>query len=210
MGTQTSPSQHVFRQRSPLALAVVCGAIGLVLLVSMAWQWADDPQPLFAAWVLFGLALLWSLFVRPAVLLDDEGVTIRNVIRDIRIPWVLVTSVESRWSLKVFVGDRGYTSWAISSQLQRAQGAPGGMSAILPRRVDQYARADAKPSMPAPKVSAQMVGRSIEQAMDEYAEAVARGAIAPPPDPSVRITWVPLVIAILSLSALAVVALSRT
>jgi len=208
MGAQTSTTEHVFRQRSPVALAVVCGLTGLVLLVSMAWHWADDPQPLFLAWVLFALAIVWSLFVRPAVLLDDDGVTLRNVIRDVQIPWVLVTDVDFRWNLRVFVGDQAYTSWAISSQVQRAQGAPGGMFAILPRRLDQYGRADTKSATPAPKVTAQMVGRSIEQAMEEYAEAVAQGAIAPPPDASVRITRVPLVLAILALPALAVVALS--
>ena len=210
MGAQTSTTQHVFRQRSPLALAVVCGVTGLVLLVSTAWQWADHPQPLFVAWVIFGLALVWSLFVRPAVLLDDDGVTIRNVIRDVQIPWIRVTDVDFRWNLKVFAGDQAYTSWAISSQVQRAGGTSGGMFAIRPRRLDQYAKAGATSSTPAPKVTAQMVGRAIEQAIEEYAEAVAQGAVTPPPDPWVRITRVPLVMAILSLSALAVVALSLT
>ena len=82
------------------------------------------------------------------------------------------------------------------------------MFAILPRRLDEYAKADAQSSTPAPKVTAGMVARSIELAMDEYAEAVARGALAAAPDARVRITWVPLVLAILALPALAVVALS--
>ena len=210
MGAQTSTTQHVFRQRSPLALAVVCGLTGVVLLGSMAWRWADNPEPLFVAWVLFGLALVWSLFVRPAVLLDDDGVTIRNVVRDIHIPWVLVTDVEFRWNLKVFVGDRGYTSWAISSQVERPRGASGGMFAILPRRLDKYARSDAQSSTPAPKVTAGLVARSIEQAMEEYAEAVETGALEAAPDAQVRISPMPLVVAVLVLTALAVVVLSLT
>ncbi len=210
MSGETSMTQHVFRQRSPLLLAAVCGVTGLLLLVSMAWRWADNPQPLFVAWVLFVLALVWSLFVRPAVLLDDDGVTVRNVVRDIYIPWVRVTDVEFRWNLKVFVGDRAYTAWAISSQVERPKGNPGGMFAILPGRLDKYARAEVLSSTPAPKVTALMVGRSIEQAKEEYAEAVAQGALAAAPDGQVRITWVPPVLAILALSALAVVALSLT
>ncbi|HXR67230.1 MAG TPA: hypothetical protein VN712_01200, partial [Dermatophilaceae bacterium] len=85
MSSETSRTQQVFRQRSPLWLAAVCAVIGLFLLLSLARNWADDPQPLFAAWVVFVLAVVWSVFVRPAVLVDDEGVTVRNVIRDFHI-----------------------------------------------------------------------------------------------------------------------------
>jgi Bacterial PH domain len=206
--TTTSTTRHLFRQRSPLVLAAACGVIGLVLLVSMAREWADDPQPLFAAWVLFGLALAWSLFVRPAVLLDDDGVTLRNVVRDVHIPWARVTDVESRWNLKVFAGDRGYTAWAISSQVERPKGASGGTSALLPLSLDKYARADAPSSTPAPKVTARMVARSIEQAKEEYAEAVAQGALADAPNGQVRVTWAPLVLVILVVSVMAIAALS--
>jgi Protein of unknown function (DUF2581). len=207
MGSKALTTQHPIRQRSSLALAAVCGVTGFLLLVSMAWHWADQPQPLFAAWVLFGLALVWSLLVRPAVVLDDDGVTIRNVVRDVHIPWVRVTDVESRWNLKVFVEDRAYTAWAISSQAERPKGASRGMLTMVPGRLDSFARADAKPPPPAPKVTASMVARSIEQAREDYAEAVASGALPARPG-QVRITWVPTVLAILLLPAIAVVALS--
>ena len=207
MGTQTT-TQQVFRQRSPLALSVLFGVTGLLLLVSMALDWADKPEPLFALWVIFGLALMWSLFVRPAVLLDIDGVTIRNVLRDIHIPWVLVTDVEFRWNLKVFTGDRAYTAWAISSQVERPKGTGGGRFAILPGQVNKYARADVLSSTPAPKVTASMVARSIEAAKEDYAEAVAHGALAAPPESQVRISVVPLVLVVLVLPAVAIVALS--
>ena len=207
MGTQTT-TQQVFRQRSPLALSVLFGVTGLLLLVSMALDWADKPEPLFALWVIFGLALMWSLFVRPAVLLDIDGVTIRNVLRDIHIPWVLVTDVEFRWNLKVFAGDQAYTAWAISSQVERPKGTGGGRFAILPGQVNKYARADVLSSTPAPKVTASMVARSIEAAKEDYAEAVAHGALAAPAESQVRISMVPLVLVVLVLPAVAIMALS--
>ena len=220
MGTRTSTTQHLFRQRSSLALAVVCGVTGLLLLVTMAWQWADNPQPLFAAWMFLGLAVVWSLFVRPAVLLDDDGVTIRNILRDIHIPWALLTDVEFRWNLKVFVGDRVYAAWAISSQDGRPKSANSGMfGAGIPARLDRFANANATRFQPsqtstAPtqssKVTASSVARVIEQAMQEYAEAVAQGALPAAPDAKVRATWVPLVIAVLVLPAIAVAVLSLT
>ena len=210
MTNETSTKQHLIRQRSPLGLAAVCGVTGLVLLVSMAWRWADSPQPLFVAWVLFGLAVVWSLFVRPAVLLDEDGVIIRNVVRDVHIPWVRVTDVDFRWNLKVFVGDRAYTSWAISSQVERPKGASGGMFAMMPGRLDKFANADAQPSRSAPKVTASAVARAMEQAKEEHSEAVAKGTVVAAPDAQVWMTWVPMALVIVLLPASAVVALSLT
>ena len=210
MSSSTSTRQHLIRQRSPLGLAAACGVTGLVLLVSMAFQWAEHPEPLFAGWMVFILAVVWSLFVRPAVLLDEDGVTLRNVVRDIHIPWGQVTDVEFRWNLKVLAGDRPYTAWAISSQVERPKGASGSMFAIMPGRLDKLARAEGKSSTSAPKVTASTVAQAIEQAKEEYAEAVAKGAVVAAPDAQVRMTWVPMALAIMLLPALAVVVLLLT
>ena len=203
-----SSTRQVFRQRAPLGLAAACAVVGLLLLVSLARDWAANPQPLFAAWVLFALALVWSVFVRPAVLLDDGGVTVRNLVRDVHIPWVELTDVESRWNLKVFAGDRGYTAWAISSQVQRPRRISGGNFGSSPGRPGAATAADARPSTSAPKVTAAMVARSIEAAKQEYDEAVARGELPEAPDVRVRVTWVPLVVAIVLVPAIAVAVLS--
>lgn len=209
MGAKTSTTQQVFRQRSPLGLAAVCGATGLILLLSLARNWADYPRPLFVAWVLFALACAWAIFVRPAVLFDVEGVTVRNIVRDVYIPWARLTDVETRWNLKVFVGDRGYTAWAISSQAERPSRAPGGMfGGLSSGRLERQAGADAARSSPVSKVTASTVARSIEQAKREYDEAVAQGRVSVVSDPQVRVAWVPLVAVILLLPAIAVVALS--
>jgi Bacterial PH domain len=211
MGSDTWTSTHLFRQRSPLALAAVCAVTSLFVLVSLALNWAGNPQPLFASWVLFGLAVVWSGFVRPAVVIDLDGVTLRNVARDVHIPWTALTDVQIHWNLKVYVGERSYTAWAISSQVERPRGLPGGMFAIpLSGRLVRMATADATASASDPKITASMVARSIEAAKQEYDEAVAHRQLPSALDDGVRITWVPLVMAVLFLPALAVVALSLT
>jgi hypothetical protein len=207
MTNKTSTTQHLIRQRSPLGLAAVCGVTGLLLLGSMAWNWADHPEPLFVAWVLLIMALVWALFVRPAVMIDEDGVTLRNVVKDVHIPWARVTDVEFRWNLKVWVEDRVYTAWAISSQAQRPKSGTG-MFTMMPGRLNKHASADAAPSTSAPKVTAFLVARTIEQAKEEYDEAVASGKIKATPDARVRTAWAPLVIAVVMLPAIAVVALS--
>jgi hypothetical protein len=201
--------QHVYRQRSSLGLAAVCGVTGGILLLSLARNWAAYPRPVLVSWVLFGLALSWALFVRPSVLLDVGGVTLRNVMRDVHIPWTSLTDASSRWNLKVFAGDRGYTAWAISSQVERPKGAVGGMFGMLsPRRLEKQFGVDAALSTTPAKVTAASVARSIEQAKEEYDEAVAQGRLPKVPVEEVSITWVPWVMVALLVPAMAVVVLS--
>ena len=80
MSSKASTTQHLIRQRSPLTLAAVCGVTGLFLLVATAWQWGNNQQPLFPAWVLLIMAVMWSQFVRPAGILDERGMTLRTVL----------------------------------------------------------------------------------------------------------------------------------
>ena len=211
MGTETSTMTHVFRQRSSLVLAAVCGVTGALLLLSLARNWADYPRPLFVAWIVFGLAVAWVVFVRPAVLLDIGGVTLRNVVLDVHIPWTRLTHTSSRWNLKVFAGDRGYTAWAIASEHERHKGGAGGMFRMpIPGRLQGLASADARPPATSPKATAQSVARSISQAKQEYDYAVAQGELPAAPDDTVRITWVPLAMVVLLLPAISVIVLSLT
>jgi hypothetical protein len=62
-------------------------------------------------------ALLWGVFWRPAVVVDDDGVELRNVVRDVHVPWRVLESLDTRYALTLHVGRRRYRSWAA--------GAPG-------------------------------------------------------------------------------------
>ena len=62
-------------------------------------------------------AAAYGLFWRPAVVIDDEGVELRNIVRNVRVPWALLEGVETKYALTLFVGERRFRSWAA--------GAPG-------------------------------------------------------------------------------------
>jgi len=209
MDAKTPTMQHVYRQRSSVGLAAVCGVTGLILLGSLARNWAGYPRPLFVAWVIFGMAVAWSVFVRPAVLLDIDGVLIRNVLRDIHIPWNRLTGVSSRWNLSVSAGDKSYSAWALSAQPERPKRAPGGMFRLpTPGRLEGVSTADARSRSVVPKVTAQTVARSVRAAKEEYDDAVARGQLPATSEVPVRVTWMPLVIVVLLVPAITVVGLT--
>jgi len=209
MDAKTPTMQHVYRQRSSVGLAAVCGVTGLILLGSLARSWAGYPRPLFVAWVIFGMAVAWSVFVRPAVLLDTDGVLIRNILRDIHIPWNRLTGVSSRWNLSVSAGDKSYTAWALSAQPERPRRAPGRMFRMpMPGQLEGVSTADARPPSAVPKVTAQTVARSIRAAKEEFDDAVAQGQLPSASEVPVRVTWMLLAIVVLLVPAITVVGLT--
>jgi hypothetical protein len=209
MAIDDSTAQRVYRQRSSVWLAAISVVMAGLLLLSLVRSWAQDPRPLFGAWVLFGVAVAWAIFVRPSVLIDAEGVTIRNIVRDIHIPWAALTDVSTRWNLKVMVGNRGYDAWAISSQVDRPKSASSALlrDPVSPR--SNPASSAATPSSPvARKVTARAVAESIQRVKQEYDDAVVAGEVARAADASVRIVWLPQVMAALLVPAIAVVVFS--
>ena len=209
MVIKSSKAQRVFRQRSSVWLAVMSAVTALLLLLSLVRSWAQYPRPLFGAWVLFGVAVAWSIFVRPSVVIDAQGVTIRNIVRDIHIPWAALTDISTRWNLKVMAGSQGYNAWAISSQVDRPSSASSGLFRIPASvRSNRTGSAAASASPAATKVTARTVAESIQRAKQEYDDAVAAGEVPPAADAGVRIVWLPLVMAVLLLPALAVVIFS--
>jgi len=202
-----SPPRHTYRQRSSVLLALLFVLGAVILVVSALLSWRDHPQPLFVAWLLLGSAVAWTVFVRPCVVLDQDGVHLRNILRDVDIPWPLVSDVETRWNLKVWSGDDGYTAWAIASQIER----PKVHASVLPglsSKLDGFTGQDSSTPKASTKVTARMVAEAIDETTEDYAAAVADGDLQLPVDPAVTTRWAPLPVLALALPVLAVLVLS--
>jgi hypothetical protein len=206
-GTQTSP-RHTYRQRSPVLLALLFCLGAVILLVSALLAWRDNPQPLFVAWLLLGCAVVWAAFVRPCVVLTQDGVQLRNIVRDVFIPWPLVSDVETRWNLKVWSGDDGYTAWAISSQIERPK-VSSSVLHTLSAKLDTFSgqHESATPTASS-KVTVRMVADAIEETSADHAAAVADGDLQAPKDPAVVTRWALLPALAIALPLLAVVVLT--
>lgn len=53
----------------------------------------------------------WLLFVRPKLVIADEGVTVVNPLETVTIGWDAVQALEIKYSLTFFVGDKKIYSW---------------------------------------------------------------------------------------------------
>jgi hypothetical protein len=77
------------------------------------------------------------------VVIDDAGVLLRNIVRDIYVPWPRVTDVERRWVLAIEAEGQRYVAWAVSARNPARQGRSGNAEAgILAGRMVSPAMAD--------------------------------------------------------------------
>lgn len=102
-----------YRQWGQVMVGVTGGLIALGVLVAMLGN-SLPRSPLMLAWCLLGLAVSYAVFLRPCVVVDDDGVEVRNVLRDARIPWGVLRGARASWSLVVDAEETSHAAWAIA------------------------------------------------------------------------------------------------
>ena len=94
--------------RSPVAVVVwvVWLLFAVANWIDLAVQGRDHTSAVAAAVLLLGTGVAYVTALRPRVIADDAGVTIRNPLRDHQIGWATVTRVDLAELLRV------YCAWA--------------------------------------------------------------------------------------------------
>ena len=103
---------HRYRSRFGRALAIFIWALAGLALVAMLTQGGVEGLARGAAWALLPAVLVWAMFWRPCVVVDDGGVELVNVFRTIRLPWPSITEVDTRWALTLHTAYGRYAAWA--------------------------------------------------------------------------------------------------
>jgi len=116
---QPAHRRIVFRSRFGIGLTIVVWAICAAGIVSALLVGAGvGPVVLLASLGWF----VWLAFWRPSVVTDSRGVELRNLVRDVAIPYDAVDDVDTRFALVVRSGERSYSAWGAP--------APGGASSL--------------------------------------------------------------------------------
>lgn len=130
----------VYRPAAARAVAFGWFAIAAVVAADIVVRGEGRSRLVALAVVLTVTVAAYGFMFRPAVEIDDERVTLRNVFRDWSIPWPLVTDVTARWSLTVHTRDRKFGSWAVTGRgmtdRERARRAASVTEIDDRRRVD--------------------------------------------------------------------------
>lgn len=91
-------------------------AVTMIWLVATVAVVAVQPaanRPGQAAWMLAVAAVAFAVGWSPALVVDDDGLTLVNPLRSNRIPWPAVDDVSMGWLLEVRAGGRRYRSLAV-------------------------------------------------------------------------------------------------
>lgn len=115
---------------NPVVLRHALGRAVAVAGWAAALGWLVAARPAGGSGLLFAAAasgLLWAVCWRPAVVIDDAAVTVRNPLRNVRIGWSALDDASFGWSLRLRAGH----------VVCRAAAAPGpaSMSALYDRHV---------------------------------------------------------------------------
>ncbi len=198
--------------RSPWAVAVAAGwAVVGLLVVGDALLRESSGSPLPGLLVVVAVSgVVWSLFVRPCVEAGAAGVVVRNVVRDVVIPWPRVLYVDAPLTLTLHDDDdRAWRSWAISASSRPRRHAAAARPAFGPAP-ELPVRADPLPA-PARELRADAVVRELTDLQRTPGHGRASGATEQPRDDGApvvaSVAWAGLLP--LLVSAACVVALVR-
>jgi hypothetical protein len=103
---------HRYRSRFGQGLAVLIWVLAGLALAAILSQGGVEGLVRGAAWALLPALLVWAMFWRPCVVVDDGGVELVNVFRTIRLPWPSITEVDTRWALTLHTAYGRFAAWA--------------------------------------------------------------------------------------------------
>lgn len=187
------PDRRVFRLSGAVVAWWAWVALAVACLADLAVSGRDHTSAAIVAALVVVTGIMYACALRPVVIADSGGITVRNPLRDHRIPWGSVTSVDLGESVRVHCTrepgarrEKVVHSWALYAQRRsriradimeqraRTRSARGGFASDnrLPAEAQRLAR------QPTAQI---MAGQ-----LDEMAtKARARGAAAGPP----TVTW---------------------
>jgi hypothetical protein len=135
--------------------------------------------------------VVYAIAGRPAVVANDTGVLLRNVLRDVWVPWNRVERIGAKWSLTVEADGVEHGSWAITASNPARQRERGRRIFGVGPVVDDEA------STPLTDTSG-LVSSKLERLRERAREGAATG------DVDIRPAWGVLVAFSVSLVALVV------
>jgi hypothetical protein len=172
----------VFRPASATVAAVAWSAVTL----GWAWLAARDGGPLMLARQAPAMALaatvVYAVLIRPAVSVDGSGVHLRNVLRDVDVPWAALERVSTRFALTLHTRDgQQLRAWAAPASGRHVDARlTAGDVRALAWDEDEPLTASASTSSPS-GVAAAWVRREWRRAVaDDGAGAAAEDGADPP------------------------------
>lgn len=102
------PERHVYYAKNRFLYPGLIWVLSLMLVVTSTGQtWIPA-----LSWALFLSYLAYLIFVNPSVVLESDGITLKNPFVTKSFGWQKVELVDVRWALFVQVAGKRHESWA--------------------------------------------------------------------------------------------------
>jgi hypothetical protein len=200
--------RQVFRSKLALILGWLWMVFAALNAVDLVVRYSG-PSSLVAAAVLGALtALVFITCLRPAVILTEDGVLVRNPLRNVFIPWTGVDGVTVSHTIAISSGDRMIRCWTPQTTgRERAAATRRGQSASTAEPVRTKGEQAAAEAM-AGKTHADWVAEQITERAEaarrsQAGSAAAGSAAAGSPaagSTAARIGWAPSALAALGVA----------
>ena len=130
---------QVYRSGTTQALGALTVALCVAGLATLAVRGGDRDLLRYAGPLLAVAWVGWFGYWRPRVVMDDEAVTLHNVVRTVRVPWSAVVEIHSRYGLRLDTPDASYGAWAVAAPAgrERLRGGDTEASLMARRRLER-------------------------------------------------------------------------
>ena len=161
-------------------------------------------------------ALAWVALIRPRVTAHQNGLLLRNMLRDTFLPWATIKSCRAAQTLQIGTRDKVYHGLGLTKSARQAsrEAAPAGQRAGRSSAPTSGCRSMASaPTMPASptdglivnKAQQEQIGGSYFSHAEQRIETLARQGASKTAGPEPKIVWDPMAIGGLVLAGLGVV-----
>jgi hypothetical protein len=108
-------NKQIFRSRSGYVYLAIVLLVGAALAIQ-TWLTGDFESAAAATlWSLFFVLAAHLIFVRPKLVVSDEGVTVINPLRTYEISWGAVNDIDTRFALTFVTEKRRISAWVATA-----------------------------------------------------------------------------------------------
>ncbi|WP_103539691.1 PH domain-containing protein, partial [Streptomyces sp. SM9] len=175
----SAPEPRTYRSTASLVAGALLLALGAWFGVDAIWRGSGRTPWLALAALVLLVPLVVAYTLRPAVVSDEDRLTVRNPFRTVTLPWAAVAELRSGFTNEVRSDGRTYQLWALPVSLRARKKAARA----------QMRDAVADPHGATPTTVSQPTRSDSDQAVEDLREIAERRAAAPGAQGPAVVRW---------------------